>query len=184
MKPALGIALFMLRHSIAVAGFAVLVAVLWTVVYAVLLGVALFYDEGFGGPLFYPAGLIFLVTATLTFGAAVCAPAAAVGRAACHLFRLPRLLAIPFVFSAGFGLVWLWSALFIVLMTSQSLPTVGGVMANYILFLSIPLGAYWWLTEGPGAVAAAVWQWLRSLERRRCRRADLHLRTLPRTATR
>jgi len=38
----------------------------------------------------------------------------------------------------------------------------GTVLKNFAMFLSIPLGIYWWLTEGPGAVFDAFRRWLRS----------------------
>jgi hypothetical protein len=33
------------------------------------------------------------------------------------------------------------------------------ILGNYAMFLSVPLGVYWWITEGPGAVFEAFRRW-------------------------
>jgi hypothetical protein len=41
------------------------------------------------------------------------------------------------------------------------MPSVAVVLKNFAMFLSIPLGIYWWITEGPGAIFDACRRWIR-----------------------
>ena len=49
---------FALRHAFAIAFLAITACALWTLCYVVLLLWAIISDEGLGGPLAYPAGLL------------------------------------------------------------------------------------------------------------------------------
>jgi hypothetical protein len=40
------------------------------------------------------------------------------------------------------------------------MPSMLTVLKNFAIYLSIPLGAYWWLTEGPGALFDAFRRWI------------------------
>lgn len=156
MKLSIAVLAFLARHFLAVvlamgAGF-----VIWTLVYVVLLIIAVIADKGMGGPLAYPAGLIAVAAACVVVGWGIFAPAVAVGAIFCGVFRMPRLAAIPVVWLAAFGLSVGLYGCFVGAFTTHLMPNVWSVLKNFCLFLSVPLGAYWWLTEGPGAVAPVL----------------------------
>jgi len=148
----LPIGTFILRHLIAVPLIAAALCLGWIVLYFILLVIAAISDSGIGGPLALPAGLIFIVLLAASVGWGVFTPACAVGATVCSLFRLPKLAAIPIVWVAtcvfGYAIYWL----FIRFMTTHSMPPASDVLLYSALFLSIPVGIYWWITEGPIAL--------------------------------
>ena len=70
----------------------------------------------------------------------------------CTFFRWPRLAAIPVVFLAFLGFCYLFYAGYLTLMTTHTVSGVSVIVRNFVLYLSLPLGVYWWVTEGPGAL--------------------------------
>lgn len=158
-------ATFLLRHLLIVPALAIVGCVLWTIVYVVLLLAAMVFDQGVGGPLAYPAGLLMVVVATMVVGWGVFAPASAIGAVFCGVFRLPRIAAIPIVFLSAFFLSYLLYWAYIHYVTTHSMPSWSVVLKNFTLFLSVPLGVYWWLAEGPGA----LWDMFRRLLAKRTR---------------
>jgi hypothetical protein len=78
----------------------------------------------------------------------------------CRVFRLPRIAAIPIVTGAAilpsYAVYWAY----IEMVTTHSMPSMLTLLKNFAVYLSIPLGAYWWLTEGPGALFDAFRRWL------------------------
>ena len=89
---------FLARHFLFVVLAMLLGCVLWTVVYLVLLVIAVVANQGLGGPMAYPAGLVAVVLSCVFLGWGVFAPATALGAIACGLLRWPRLAAIPLVY--------------------------------------------------------------------------------------
>lgn len=159
MKILLPIITFAIRHVLAVPIAIVVGCLLWTVAYFVLLLVAVILGDGLGGPLAYPAELVAVVVAGVFIGWGIFAPACAVGAVFCGVFRLPRLAAIPVVFIAAFLFSYLMYWAYIEWITTSPMPAFWLIVGNYSLFLSIPLGAYWWATEGPGAIYDAFRRW-------------------------
>lgn len=153
---------FFARHLLFVVFAMFAGCLLWTLAYFLLLAIAVIGDQGIGGPLAFPAGLITVIAACIFLGWGVFAPASAIGAIFCALFKLPRLAAIPFVTIAAFILSYLLYWGYIELVTTHSMPGAGIVLKNFAIFLSIPLGIYWWLTEGPGAIFDAFRRRLRS----------------------
>ena len=143
---------FLARHFLFVLVAMVAGCVLWTVAYFLLLVVAVIGGHGIGGPLAYPAGLVAVIASCVFLGWGVFAPASAVGAIFCAVFKLPRLAAIPVVTVAAFVLSYLLYGGYIKLVTTHSMPPAWIILRNFAIFLSVPLGAYWWLTEGPGAL--------------------------------
>lgn len=141
--------------------FAILAGcILWTAAYAIMLAIAVIFNQGVGGPLAYPVGIIAIVTAIILVGCGVFAPASAVGAFFCKVFGLPRLAAIPVVFGSAFALSYLLYWAYIELTTTHSMPAASIILKNFIVFLSIPLGVYWWLAEGPLTISDALrWIW-------------------------
>lgn len=155
MKAALPVITFAIRHALAVPFAIAAGCVLWTVAYVLLLLCAVIFGQGLGGPLAYPAGIIAVALGGLLIGWGVFAPACAVGALFCFATGLPRLSAIPVVFISGFlfsyGIYWAFA--------SDPMPSLWLILGNYVMFLSVPLGVYWWVTEGPGAIFDAVRRW-------------------------
>lgn len=147
---------FLARHVFFVVFCILTACLLWTLLYSILLVLSLCAGQGPGGPLAYPGGLIAIVLACAVFGWGIAAPASAAGALLCAVLRLPRLAAIPLVFTSAFALScllwWLWTEI----ATTRSMPRLGQAARFFLLYLSIPLGVYWWLTEGPGALFDAL----------------------------
>ncbi len=157
---------FVARHLLFVVFAMFAGCVLWVVTYFLLLAIAVIGGQGVGGPLALPAGLITVIAACIFLGWGVFAPASAIGAIFCALLKLPRLAAIPIVTVAAFFLSYLIYWGYIELVTTSSMPSVWIVMKNFAIFLSVPLGLYWWLIEGPGALFDSFRRWIRSRRQR------------------
>lgn len=140
MKAALPVITFAIRHALATPLAIVAGCLLWTLAYFILLLCAVIFGQGLGGPLAYPAGIIAVVVGGLVIGWGIFAPACAVGALFCGITGWSRFAAIPVVFVSGFLLSYV-------------------LVQNYALVLALPLGIYWWATEGPGAVFEAFRRW-------------------------
>jgi hypothetical protein len=166
MKAVIPALTFATRHFLIVA-FAIIAGfILWSIAYLLLLVIAVIGNQGLGGPLAYPAGVIAIVGACIVLGWGVFTPASGIGAIFCWVFQLPRLAVIPVVFGSAFLLSYLLYWGYTGLITTHSMPSVWIVAKNFTIFLSVPLGAYWWLTEGPGAIFDAFRRWFRSRRRR------------------
>ena len=152
---------FAARHLLIVPIAIVASCIIWTMIYVILLLVAIIFNQGVGGPLAYPAGIIAILVTTIVVGWGIFAPASAIGAIACAMLKLPRLAAIPIVTVSAFGLSYLIYWGYMELITTHSMPSATVVLKNFVIFLSIPLGIYWWITEGPGAIFDACRQWFR-----------------------
>ena len=152
MKAAITALTFLARHFLFVAFAMIAGCIAWTIAYFVLLFVAVVTNQGLGGPLAFPTGIISVLATCGFLGWGVFAPASAFGVVFCRVFRLPRIAAIPVVTIAAFLLSLLIYWAFIEAFTTHSMPSVLTVLKNFAIYISIPLGAYWWLTEGPGAL--------------------------------
>lgn len=167
MKPAWKIVIFFVRHALMIFMAMMVGCVMWTLIYAFLLFLALMLGQGWGGPLAYPAGIIAILLTCLVIGAGVFAPACAIGAMACSFLKWPRFAAIPIVAVAAFGLSYALARGYIARVPSETIPSVVVVLKIFVMFLSIPLGGYWWITEGPGAIVDALRRWLRRRRHRR-----------------
>lgn len=155
MKTALPVITFAIRHALASPLAIVVGCVLWTVVYVLLLLCAVIFGQGLGGLLAYPGGIVAVVVGGFLIGWGIFAPACAVGAVFCGITGLARFAAIPVVFLSGF----LFSYAIYWALSSDPMPSFWPFLGNYALFLSVPLGVYWWVTEGPGAVFEAFRRW-------------------------
>lgn len=155
MKAALPVITFAIRHALASPLAIVAGCLLWTVAYLILLLLAVIFGQGLGGPLAYPAGIIAVVVGGLVIGWGIFAPACAVGALFCGITGWSRFAAIPVVFVSGFlfSLAIFWA------FSSDPMPPLWKILAGYAAFLSVPLGVYWWITEGPGAIFEAFRRW-------------------------
>lgn len=152
IKEILSALAFTLRHLLMVPLAMLAGCVLWTIAYVLLLIASMIWGGGLGGPLAYPGGIIAIVLTVMVVGWGIFAPSTLVGAVICKVFAWPRLAAIPFVFVSGYGFSYLVYWAFIQLVTTSSMSSAAEVLKNYVIFLSLPLGGYWWLTEGPGAI--------------------------------
>lgn len=147
---------FAARHFLAVVLGAFIGCIFWTLLYLGLLIYAMFSGGGLGGPLAYPGGIIAIIVGCVVIGWGIFAPASGIGRLFCRLFKLPKIAAIPFVFVSAFAISALVFHLTDGLGSSSSSTPFWVMLENFSLFLAVPLGAYWWLTEGPGAMIDAI----------------------------
>lgn len=156
---------FFIRHFM-VGIFAIFFGwLVWSGCYVVLLGVALVFDSGAGGPLAWPGGLALVGCVCAGVGWGVFAPASGFGLVICRWTGLPRLAAIPVVFVGAFLLSWFWGRLFMGWNETLGWFPIKG----FILYLSVPLGVYWWVTEGPGALFETFRSWFQRRTRLRGR---------------
>ena len=146
---------FAARHLLIVPVAMIAGCVLWTVVYVLLLLVAVIGNQGVGGPLAYPAGIVAIIAASVLIGWGIFAPASAMGAVFCKLFGWPRIAAVPVVFGAALILSYWFYWLLIHALTTHSMPSMWVVLKYFTIYLSVPLGAYWWVTEGPGTLLDA-----------------------------
>lgn len=153
---------FVARHLLFVVFAMFAGCVLWVAAYFLLLVIAVIGNQGIGGPLTLPAGLIAVIVSCIFLGWGVFAPASAIGAIFCGLLKLPRLAAIPVVTIAAFVLTYMVYWGYIESVTTHSMPSVWIVLKNFVIYLSVPLGVYWWLTEGPGALFDAFRRWVRT----------------------
>lgn len=172
MKAVLPALTFFVRHFLFVAFAMIAGCIAWTVAYVVLLILAAVTNQGIGGPFAFPVGIVAVLAACGFFGWGVFAPASAFGEVFRRVFRLPRIAAIPVVSIAAYLLSYLIYWVYIEMVTTHSMPSMLTVLKNFAIYLSIPLGAYWWLTEGPGALFDAIRRWIGS--RRQNKRPSEH----------
>ena len=161
MKTAIPIITFLARHFLCVVLAMIVGCIAWAIAYLALLAIAVVTNQGLGGPLAFPAGIIAVVGVSTLLGWGVFAPASAAGAVFCGLLRLPRIAAIPVVCLAAFILSYLAYWAYIELITTYSMPSTWTVLKHFGIYLSVPLGIYWWLTEGPGALVDAFRRWVR-----------------------
>ncbi|MEI8107162.1 MAG: hypothetical protein WCI46_05035 [Verrucomicrobiota bacterium] len=161
MNNVISVISFVTRHLLIVSMAIITGCILWTIAYVVLLIVAATLNEGLGGPIAYPAGIITIIVAGISIGWGVFAPACAIGSVFGRIFGLPRIAAIPVVFGSAFVLSYLLYWAFIKEMTTHPMPSMWVVLKNHTVFLSMPLGAYWWVTEGPGTLFDLFRRWIR-----------------------
>ena len=162
MKVIIHVMTFALRHFLIVC-FAMLAGfILWTIAYVVLLAIAVIWNKGLGGPLAYPSGILAILATGIFIGWSIFAPASAIGAVFCRIFGLPRLAAIPVVFLSSFVISYFLYWAYIELVTTHSMPSAWIVFKNHTIYLSVPLGVYWWLTEGPGAIFDVFRRWIRN----------------------
>lgn len=169
MNNVISVISFVTRHLLIVSLAIITGCILWTIAYVVLLIVAATLNGGPGGPLAYPAGIITIIVAGISIGWGVFAPACAIGSVFWKIFGLPRIAAIPVVFGSALFLSSLLYWAFIKEMTTHPMPSMWVVLKNHTVFLSVPLGAYWWVTEGPGALFDLFRRWIRRRRRHKDR---------------
>ena len=78
------------------------------------------------------------------------------------LTAFPKLAAIPIFTVAAFGLNYMVYWGYIDFVTTHSMPSVWAVLKDFAIYFSLPLGVYWWVTEGPGAIFDSFRRWVRS----------------------
>ena len=152
MKRILPAITFVARHLLAIPFAIVAGCILWTIAYILLLVIAVIFGKGVGGPLAFPAGIIAILGASVIVGWGIFTPASAVGALVCKIFRWPRLAAIPVVFASALIISYMMCWAYTVGVTTQSVPSTWMVAKSFAIFLAVPLGVYWWILEGPGAV--------------------------------
>lgn len=151
---------FVLKHLVCAVLAAVVAGFGWIVVYYGLLIWAMIGDAGVGSPVALPVGILPVSFTAFVVCVAVFAPACAAGRVFCYISGLPDFSAIPVVLVAAvlvsFGVTQMIDPNEVQGVRAM----VGGegflVRAARI---SVPLGIYWWMTEGTSALVDAVKRW-------------------------
>ena len=141
---------FCARHFLALAVTVAAACVVWTVTYFALLLWAVFTDSGIGGPLAYPAGLLFFFVATTAASLVLLLPSTALAEWFARRRGYPILAQIP-VSVVVLSLLCLVTVSIASAVGSR--PTLHGVSVGFgvlFLVLLVPLGLYWWAAQsGP-----------------------------------
>ena len=153
---------FFVRHLLMTPFAIVAGCILWSIAYLLLLLVAMIGNYGLGDPLAYPAEIVAIFAAAIPIGWGVFAPASATGAVFCKLFKLPKIAAIPVVFGSAHALSYLLYSMYLDGMTTYPSASPWIMLKHFVIYLSVPLGAYWWLTEGPGAFFEVFRRWIGS----------------------
>ncbi len=156
MKALIPIGTFALRQGLALAAAVLAGWILWTLIYLLLIALAVLLNEPLGGPASWPMGMILVVVVGMVLGLGIFVPACGIGRLLGAILRLPRFAEIPIVFLGDLVLSCTLYGLHIRHLTTHSMPKMGTVIWNYGIFIAGPLGAWWWLTEGPWAILEGV----------------------------
>jgi hypothetical protein len=139
-----------IRHCLALAITVLAACALWTITYFALLLWAVFTDSGIGGPLAYPAGLLFFFLASTAAGLVLFLPSTALAEWFARRRGFPILAQIPLSVA---GLAMLCFVMVGIASAVRAQPTLYGVSVSFgVLFfaLLVPLGLYWWAAQsGP-----------------------------------
>ncbi|HCN28394.1 MAG TPA: hypothetical protein DIT64_06415 [Verrucomicrobiales bacterium] len=134
---------FCARHFLALAVTVAAACVIWTITYFALLLWAVLAGGGIGGPLAYPAGLLFFIVAATAACLILLFPATALAEWFARRCGFPIVAQIPLSVAALALLCLVASAV-------GAQPTLQGVLVGFgVLFLTLlmPLGLYWWAAQ-------------------------------------
>lgn len=138
---------FVLRHGFAIAVTVIMACSLWTLCYLALLLWAIISNEGLGGPLAYPAGLLAFFLLSLAMSVCLYFPATAIAAGLAKKFHCSFVWQIAICIGI-FALLHLIAVL--VIRENQTIPMSERLLIVGALFLLnlIPLGLYWWCAQG------------------------------------
>lgn len=138
------------RHSLALIVTVVAACIVWTLTYFALLAGAVVSDGGVGGPLAYPAGLLFALVATSMASLALLLPSTVGGEWVARRRGWPVLVQIPLSVACLGGLCFAVVALVSAIGSRLTLNDVSAGFGVLFLALLVPLGVYWWAAQsGP-----------------------------------
>lgn len=150
IQVAVGISGFCARHLLALVVTVAVPCVLWTITYFALLLWAVFTGGGIGGPLAYPAGLLFFFVAAAVASLVLLLPSTALAEWFAKRRGLPILVQIPISVAI---LALLCFVLVTIAASVGAPPSFLGVSVGFgVLFIAhlLPLGLYWWTAQsGP-----------------------------------
>jgi hypothetical protein len=152
------------RHCLALAITVLAACALWTVTYFALLLWAVFTDSGIGGPLAYPAGLLFFFLASTAAGLVLLLPSTAFAEWLARRRGFPILAQIPLSVAA---LAVLCLVVGGIASAVRAQPTLYDVSVGFgVLFfaLLVPLGLYWWAAQS-GPLLLSLFRRLRGIFR-------------------
>ncbi len=136
-----------LRHVFATAVTVFSACALWTLCYLALLLWAILSDEGLGGPLAYPAGLLASFLVSLAVSVCLYFPATAIAAGLAKKYHRSFLWQIAICISI---LALLHLVVVVVIwehLTESPVQRLSIAVAMFFLNL-IPLGLYWWCVQG------------------------------------
>lgn len=136
--------LFLARHVLAFAAVVIGAALAWTLTYFGLLLWAVLTDGGIGGPLAYPAGLVFMVAASALCCLVLLLPSTVLAEGITRWFGFSTWVQIPV--STGLLVAFSFVSVLVIAAAGVELSPLGVPVWAGILFLLmlVPLGVYWW----------------------------------------
>jgi hypothetical protein len=146
-----------IRHAVASVATIVAACAVWTVVYAALLLWAIVANDGLGGPLAYPGGLLLVAVAAGVGCLLLFFPATVSAELICRNRALPILMQIPVSVAA---LAALCALAGVILRASAAVLPFGASVSGFVLWLFmlslLPIGFYWWIAESAPLVRSAI----------------------------
>jgi hypothetical protein len=138
---------FVLRQAFAIAVTVFSACAIWTICYLALLLWAILSDEGLGGPLAYPAGLLAFFLMSLALSVCLYFPSTAIAAGLAKKYHRSLLWQIAICISIS-ALLHLVAVVVIREHLTES-PVQRLSIAVALFFLNlIPLGFYWWCAQG------------------------------------
>lgn len=151
--------LFAFRHLLVVTLVTGGLCLLWTILFVVLIIIAMLLGDGAGSPLIWPLGIVAILV--------ICVPAWLVFMTACGIgllaqrrFRLEELWAFPITLvSSTILCVAVLTAVKILPDGSSGPASIYWPEIAMIFLMQAVLFPYWWLTEGPGVIWNLLRRW-------------------------
>ena len=138
---------FVLRHGFAIAVMVITACALWTLCYLALLLWAIITNEGLGGPLAYPAGLLAFFLLSLAMSVCLYFPATAIAAGLAKKFQRSFVWQIAICIGI-FALLHVIAVLVIGEDLSHAPGERWGLYSALFCLNLIPLGLYWWCAQG------------------------------------
>lgn len=135
------------RHALAFAVSITIASAAWTLTYFALLFWAIIMNRGIGGPLAYPAGLLFTSLVSSLASLVLFLPSTVLAEWITRRLRVSTFVQIPL--SVGF--LAILCVVMVVILTGMGAEVVSKKIPLHsgTLFLSmlLPLGLYWWAVQ-------------------------------------
>jgi hypothetical protein len=159
IRTAVGISGFCARHFLALVITVAVPCVLWTIAYFALLLWAMITGGGIGGPLAYPAGLLFFFVAATVASLVLLLPSTALAEWFARRNGLPIIAQIPI----SVGILALLCFLLVAVAASvDAAPSTKSVSVGFgVLFIVhlLPLGLYWWTAQSGPLLLSLFRRW-------------------------
>lgn len=161
---------FVLRHVFAVGTMTMVPVAIVTVIYLILLMIALVTNSPIGSPVALPIGMIVVFVLMLVISILFLFPFVAIAELICRALRFPVIAQWPVSLSLVIivGGLWFFSEWTLPLVIDDTPFPVSESLANWplhILFWLIGVSIYWWLSQSALLIIESAMAFLRVVRR-------------------